>query len=88
MNTITEKIKEEQQNCFFQTIDDIFSVNSNENKVLKGLIMKYPSVFANDDDSLSVTPFYYHTIKLESTSKPRKPYSIPVLFSWKNKRTN
>ena len=73
-NTIIEKNKEEQQNCLFQTIDDMFPVNSNENKILKGLIMKYPSVFANDDDPLSVIPFYYHTIKLESTPKPRKPY--------------
>ena len=58
----------------------MFSVNSNGNKILKGLIMKYPSVFANDDDSPSVIPLYYHTIKLESTPKPRKPYPVPVCF--------
>ena len=47
--------------------------------------MKYPSVFANDDDPPSVTPFYYHIIKLESTPKPRKPYPIPVCFHEKVK---
>ena len=47
--------------------------------------MKYPPVFANDDDSPSVTPFYYHTIKLESNPKPRKPYPIPVYFHEKVK---
>ena len=62
-----------------------FSVNSNENKILKGIIMKYPLVFANDDDSPSVIPFYFHTIKLESIPKPRKPYRIPDCFHEKVK---
>ena len=85
VNIITEKSKEEQQNCLFQTVDAMFPIDSNENKILKGLIMKYPSVFANDDDPPSVTPFYYHTIKLESTPKPRKPYPIPVCYHEKVK---
>ena len=64
----------------------MFPVNSNENKILKGLVMKYPSVLANDDDPPNVTPFYYHTIKLESTPKPRKPYPIPVCYQEKVKK--
>ena len=60
-------------------------IDSNENKILKGLIMKYPSVFAIDEDPPSVTPFYYHTIQLESTPKVRKPYHIPVCFHEKVK---
>ena len=59
----------------------MFPVNSNENKILKGL-MKYPSVF---DDPLSVNPFYYQTIKLESTPKPREPYPIPFCYHKKVK---
>ena len=69
MNTMTEKNMEKQQRCLFQKIDDMYPINSNENKILKGLIMKYLSVFANDDDPPSVIPFYYHIIKLESSPK-------------------
>ena len=45
----------------------MFPVYNNENKILK-------------DDPPSVTPFSYHTIKLESIPKPRKPYPIPVCY--------
>ena len=88
VHTMTEKNEEEQQYCLFQIKDDMYSINSNENKILKGLIKKYPSIFVNDDNPLSVTPFYYHTISLESTPKPRKPFPIPVYFHEKSKRTN
>ena len=67
VNTITEKNKEEQQKSLFQIIDDMYPIDSNENKILEGFSMKYPSVFANDYDPSSVTPFYFHTIQLEST---------------------
>ena len=57
VNTITEK-NDEQWKCLFQTIDNIYNIDSNENKILKRFIMKYPSVFTNDDDPPSVTPFF------------------------------
>ena len=81
VNTITEKNKEGgTTEMSLQTIDDMYPIDSNEIKILERFIMKYPSVFANDDDPPSVTPFYYHTIQLESIPKPRKPYPIPVFF--------
>ena len=63
----------------------MYPINSNENKILKGLTKKYPSIFANNDDPPNVTPFYYQIFRLESTSKPRKPYPIPVCFHEKVK---
>lgn len=80
VNAITEKSEQERITGLLQTLNEMHDKDTNKHKILKRLILKYPSVFANDDDPPRVTPYYYHTIKLQSTPKPRKPYQIPVCF--------
>ena len=83
MNT-SEK---ERQKSLSQTINKMFHVESKENKVLQGLMNKYPSVFANDNDPPNITPYYYHTIRLQSEPTPKRPYQIPVCLHDKVQKT-
>ena len=80
VSTIVERSEEERLNDLFAVVDIMLPEKSKENEILKSLIRKYPSVFSSDDDPPSVTPFYYHTIHLDSTPKPKKPYVIPACF--------
>ena len=84
MNTTSEK---ERQKSLSQTIDKMFPVESKENQVLHGLMNKYPSVFANDDDPPNITPYYYHTIRLHSEPKPKRPFQIPFCLHDKVQKT-
>ena len=58
----------------------MYPEGTQENQILRKLVAKYPSVFASEDDSPSVSPFFYHTIQLQSMPKPKKPYPIPACF--------
>ena len=77
INALTATKGEERQKGLKQTVDKMFPPDSKENRVIKGLINKYPSVFANDDDPPNITPYYYHTIRIKSEPIPKRPYQIP-----------
>lgn len=79
-NNITEKSEEEKLGSLTEIVNDMYPHETKENKILRELITKYPSVFASENDPPSVSPFFYHTVKLQSMPKPRKPYSIPACF--------
>ena len=87
VNAMTEMSNEERQKGLSQTIDEMFPPESKENKVLKGLMTKYPSVFANDNDPPNITPYYYHTIRLQSDPKPKSSYQIPACLHDKVQKT-
>ena len=78
--TMTKKTEGEHLKDLFEVADKMFTVGTKENEILKTLIKKYPSVFSSGDDPPGVTPFYYHTIQVDSLPKPKKPYPIPACF--------
>ena len=82
---ITETTGKDRLQEMFLEVDQMVEVGSRENKILKHLINKYPQVFSSGNEPPSITPFYYHTIHLQSTPKPKKPYIIPVCFHEKVK---
>ena len=80
VNVITQKTEGERLKDLLSTANRMFPEGSKENEALKQLIVKYSSVFSNNDDPPSVTPFFCHTIHLESMPKPKKAYVIPTCF--------
>ena len=83
VNTASEKTEEERIQELFITVDSLLTPGSQENQCLKEVISKYPSVFSNEGDKPNITPFFFHTIQLDSTPKPKKPYVMPICFEGK-----
>ena len=79
-NAITERNEEEKMKASCEIINSMYPEGTQENQILRKLVAKYPSVFASGDDTPTVSPFFYHTIKLQSMPKPQKPYPIPACF--------
>ena len=91
VNAITERNEEKKMIASCEIINSMYPEGTQENQILRKFFAKYPSVFASGDDTPSVSPFFYHTIKLQSMPKP---YPIPACFYervaeqikiWKNK---
>ena len=62
-------------------VDTRFSQDTQKNEALKNLIKKYPSVFTTEDEPLTVTPYFVHTIKQHTPCVIyRRPYTIPVKY--------
>ena len=83
VTAITEKTEEERLKELYSTVDHMFTQGSKENAVLKQLIGKFQTVFANNEDAPNITPFFFHTIQLDSAPKPKKPYIMPVCYEEK-----
>ena len=77
---ISERTEKERLQEMFLEVDQMLEVGSKENEVLKTLLKKYPQVFSTKNDSPSITPYYCHTIQLQSTPKYKKPYITPACF--------
>ena len=72
--TQKEKLKR-----LYEMVDNKLSPNTEENTILKTLIKKYQDVFATEEDPLTVTPYYMHTIRqMDDEVVYKRPYPIPV----------
>ena len=83
VTTITKTSEEDRIRELCTTIDLMFVPEKKENRVLKQLICKFPNVFSNNEDAPNITPYFFHTIQLDSEPKPKKPYVMPVCFQEK-----
>ena len=60
-------------------IDQKITDNAWANAEMKALIREYPRVFSLDDEPLTISPFFKHTIRLTDTIPVfKRPYQIPV----------
>ncbi|XP_045104977.1 uncharacterized protein LOC123500339 [Portunus trituberculatus] len=80
VNGVTEENETDKMKAFSEIINHMYPEGTRKNQILKELVVKYSSVFASDDDIPSISPFFYHTIQLQSRPTSKKPYPIPACF--------
>ena len=80
VQAVTEETQSQREKRLFQIVDEMIPEDSENNVNLKNLIRKYPQVFSTEEDIPTITPYYFHTIQLESMPKPKTPYPIPACF--------
>lgn len=61
-------------------IDSKIPKTSRGNEALCKLVNKYPGVFSTEQDPLTVTPNFIHTIQQTTNEVYRKRYPIPVIY--------
>lgn len=72
---------EARKRRLYHMVDAKFADESQENRVLKSLIDNYITVFSTEKEALTVTPYYYTTIKQNTEQVVyRRPYNIPLSY--------
>ena len=78
---VRQRDRETKLNKLIKVVDELFSEGTEENQALKWLVTKYPDVFTTADDPLTVTPYFYHTIRQPVEEVVyKRPYPIPVKY--------